>query len=436
MQANADGTVISTGGKPVWLTDASFGIKESYDDNVYLSGVVPKNVAIPSGGVLAQQNFDSWVTTVSPKLGFNFASLLGDKSILKALALSYSPDFVIYHDAHTESYDLHRFGTEIRGQVDDFSFQLLNGFTYIDGSKYGPSFPSGLSAYNSATLRERREQEQDRSTITLKYDREHWFVRPNASLLYYNLGTEQLAGFSGYQNYENRSDVNGGLDFGYKLKKDLAVTLGYRYGSQYQQKFALAIDPYGQNSSSDYQRVLLGLEGKLFSWLDVKIQGGPDFRRYDASAPVHDDNMITYYGEAVVTATLSKLDTISFNYRQWQWVSSIGEVPYFDSTYDLNYRHKFNNKLSGNLEARLLGSDYTSGLAYTAADHTPTTASTKTRNDVMYTFSAGLQYAITANISTQLAYSFDFGRNAQDGVSDAGRVFNRQILSIGASFGF
>jgi len=146
--------------------------------------------------------------------------------------------------------------------------------------------------------------------------------------------------------------------------------------------------------------------------------------------------MITYYGEAVVTATLSKLDTISFNYRQWQWVSSIGEVPYFDSTYDLNYRHKFNNKLSGNLEARLLGSDYTSGLAYTAAGHTPTTASTKKRNDVMYTFAAGLQYAITAHISTQLAYSFDFGRNAQDGVSDAGRVFNRQILSIGATFGF
>ena len=71
--------------------------------------------------------------------------------------------------------------------------------------------------------------------------------------------------------------------------------------------------------------------------------------------------MTTYYGEATLTATITKQDTLSFNYRQWQWVSSIGEVPYFDSTYDLNYKHKFNDKLSVNCEGRLLGSDYTSG---------------------------------------------------------------------------
>jgi hypothetical protein len=422
--------------KPVWLTDLSIGVKESYDDNVYLSGVVPTSYTTPAGGVEALKDHSSWVTTVSPKLGFNFAPLLGDQKVLQALTLGYAPDFVTYHDADTESYNVHRIATAVKVRADDFSFNLDNGFNYINGSKFGPDYSAGLNAYATGTLRERREQYQDRSTVTFKYDQEKWFLRPTASLLWYNLETAQLtaaAGGTGYQNYADRYDVNGGADVGYKLNKDLAVTLGYRYGHQYQQAYALAIDPYGQSSSSDYQRVLLGLEGKLFSWLDVKLQGGPDFRNYDNSAPVSDDNTTKYYGEAVLTATLSKQDTLSFNYRQWQWVSSTGKVPYFDSTYDLNYKHKFNDKLSANVEGRLLGSDYTSGRTL---NH-DINAGVNSRNDLFYTASAGLQYSFNPNFSANLAYSYDLARNGQPGLAaDAvpPREFDHQLISLGVSF--
>jgi opacity protein-like surface antigen len=426
--------------KPAWLTDLSIGVKESYDDNVYLSGVVPTSYTIPAGGVEALKDHSSWVTTVSPKLGFNFAPLLGDQKVLQALTLGYAPDFVTYHEQSSENYNIHRIATAVKVRVDDFSFNLDNGFNYINGSKFGPSYSAGLSAYATGTLRERREQYQDRSTVTFKYDQEKWFLRPTASLLYYDLDTAQLAIGAGYQNYSDRYDVNGGADLGYKLKKDLAVTLGYRYGHQYQQAYAFAIDHYGQSSSSDYQRVLLGLEGKLFSWLDVKLQGGPDFRNYDNSAPVSDYHPTTYYGEAALTATLSKQDTLSFNYRQWRWVSSTGKVPYFDSLYDLNYKHKFNDKLSGNLEGRLLGCDYTSGLA-AGAGSTPDhiVGSTNTRNDLFYTVSAGVQYAFNANFSANLAYAYDFGRNAQDGLTAATvqpREFDHQLVTLGATFKF
>jgi opacity protein-like surface antigen len=429
--------------KPAWLTDLSVGIKESYDDNIYLSGVVPTSATIPAGGVEALKNHSSWVTTVSPKVGFNFAPLLGDQTIFQALTFGYAPDFVTYHDAETESYNAHRIAAAVKGHVDAFSFNLDNGFNYINGSKFGPDYSAGLNAYGTGILRERREQFQDRSTVTFKYDWEKWFVRPTASLLYYDLDTAQLtaaAGGTGYQNYADRYDVNGGADVGYKLNKNLAVTLGYRYGHQYQQAYALAVDPYAQSSTSDYQRVLLGLEGKLFSWLDVKLQGGPDFRSYDNSAPVSDYHPTTYYGEAALTATLSKQDTLSFNYRQWRWVSSTGKVPYFDSLYDLNYKHKFNDKLSGNLEGRLLGSDYTSGLA-AGAGSTPDhiVGNTNTRNDLFYTVSAGVQYAFNANFSANLAYAYDFGRNAQDGLTAATvqpREFDHQLVTLGVAFKF
>jgi len=426
--------------KPAWLTDLSVGVKESYDDNAYLSGVNPTSYTIPSGGVEALKNHSSWVTTVSPKLGFNIAPLLGDQKVLQALTFGYSPDFVTYHDAQTESYNAHRLAAAVKGQVEDVSFSLENGFTYINGNKYSPSYSTGLSAYGTGILRERREQNQDRSTFTLKYDQEQWFVRPTASLLYYDLETAQLAIGSGYCNYADRYDLNGGADVGYKLNKDLAVTLGYRYGRQYQQAYASTVDPYVQSSSDDYQRVLLGLEGKPVSWLDVKLQGGPDFRKYDQSAPVTDDNKTTYYGDATLTATLSKQDTLSFTYRQWQWVSSTGKVPYFDSTYDLNYKHKFNDKLSANLEGRLLGSDYTSGLAAGAGstrDHIVGT--TNARNDLFYTASAGVQYAFTANFSANLAYAYDLGRNGQDGLAAASvapREFDHQLVTLGVAFKF
>jgi hypothetical protein len=419
--------------KPAWLTDMSIGVKESYDDNVYLSGVVPANKPIPDGGVLALKNHSSFVTTVSPKLGFNFAPLLGDQKVLQALTFAYAPEFVTYHDADTESYNAHRLSANVKGHVDDFSFSLENGFNYINGSKEGASYTSGLTAYGTGILRERREQFQDRNTLTLKYDQEKWFVRPTASLLNYNLNAKQLAGYTGYQNYADRYDVNGGADAGYKLNKDLALTLGYRYGSQYQQTYSKAIDALGESASGDYQRVLLGLEGKPISWLDVKVQGGPDFRHYGDAAPVSDYNPTTYYGEAAVTATLSKQDALSFNYRQWQWVSSTGKVPYFDSTYDLNYKHKFNDKFSGNLEGRLLGSDYTSGLTKNHDVNAPVNA----RNDLYYTVSAGLQYSFNANFSANVAYTYDLARNGQDGLSAATvapREFDHQLISLGVSF--
>jgi opacity protein-like surface antigen len=424
--------------KPVWLTDLSLGIKESYDDDVYLTGVDQANRPIPQGGVLTLKNYSSWITTLSPKVGFNFAPLLGDQDVLQVLSFGYAPDIAIYHDASSESYTNHRFNTTIKGKSGDFSFNLDNSFNFIDGSKYGPSYTTGLSAYATAGLRERREQFQDRDAITLKYDQKQWFVRPIASLLYYDLQTKQLAGFTGYQNYPDRYDVNGGVDFGYKLNKDLAATLGYRYGSQYQQMFSSAIDTYGRSASSDYQRLLFGIEGKPFNWLEVKIQGGPDFRKYDSSAPVNNDSMTTYYGEATLTATLSKQDTLSFYYRQWQWVSSTGEMPYFDSTYDLNYKHKFNDKLSANLEGRLLGSDYTSGDALSGPVSDPI-KNTNARNDLQYTVSAGVQYAFNANVSANLTYSYDLGRNAEDGLSDTveqQRQYDRQIITIGAQVKF
>jgi len=410
--------------KPAWLTDLSLGVKESYDDNVFLSGVERKDLpkyTVPPGSVAALNDCGSWVTTVSPKIGINLAPLF-DSKLVEQFSLAYTPDFVIYHDQPTESYNANRFLTTIKGSDKWFSYALDNTFSFIDGSDKGPTYPGSLcSAYVQTTVRERREQLQDRAKISFRFDTDHWFFRPTASLTYYDLMTA-LINTSGYYNYVDRYDVNGGLDVGYKLNKQFAFTLGYRYGHQYQEQFSFS--PY--SSPSDYQRVLAGFECKIFPWLKMDFQMGPDFRSYAKDTathitPVNNDNFTTYYGEANVVADISKKDSLTFKYKQFQWVSSTGKVPYFDSTYDLSYHRKLTDKLGMDLGARILTSDYNSG-------NLPTCK----RDDIQYTFSAGLGYAFNSHCSVSATYSADLGRNAEDNIpNQQDREFNRNVVSIG-----
>jgi len=430
--------------KPAWLTELSLGVKEGYDDNLLLVSEAND----PVTGKPGMRKQDAFFTTVSPKIGLNFAPLLPDQKLFQAITFAYTPEFVIYHTGDTvpgdshESYNAHKVANTIKGKVDKFSFNLDNAFVYIDGAKDGPTYAgddSVRSAYATATARERREQIQDRAKIVVQYDQEKWFARPVASLLYYDLMTNQRA-TAGYQNYADRYDVNGGADFGYKIEPQLAATLGYRAGHQYQQTYSLAIDPKQLSANNDYQRVLLGLEGKPWKWLNVSLQAGPDFRHYEGttashSMPVNDQNPLKYYGESSITADITPQDTLAFKYKQWQWVSSTGKIPYFDSSYELSYRRKVTSKLSLDVGGRLGGSDYTS--AYTSSGASGTSWQ---RDDWMYTASVGLIYAFTPMLSANLAYAHDWGRNAQDeltvGQFAAFREFDRSIVSLGVQFKF
>lgn len=417
--------------RPAWLTDCSVNLKEGYDDNVFLSGVNPGKLppvyTVPAGSVAALKNEYSWVTTVSPKLGVNFAPWVNAPTNLPLLSLAYAPDFVIYHDQTSETYAAHRVMAAAKVKTDSLAFSGDNVFTYVDGSDLGPVYPGGLySAFATTTVRERREQLQDRANVSIQYDRENWFVRPCATLAYYNLMTQQI-NLPGYQNYCDRYDVNGGADLGYRLTPDLAVTLGYRYGHQYQQQYAFS--PY--SASSDYQRVLVGLEGKPFTWLSVKAVSGPDFRNYEGNSPGHitpvnDLHPVKYYGEALVAVTFAAENTLTFRYKLWEWVSGSGKVPYSDGSYELAYHCQLAKQLGFDLGGKFTSYDFTSG-------NLPACQ----RRDLLYTVSSGLNYAINSHISVGINGILNWGRNAQDDVTDGGsREFNQQIVSVGTQWKF
>jgi opacity protein-like surface antigen len=401
--------------KPAWLTDVGLTVKESYADNVFMS-----DVSLPAG-VATLNDKSSFITTISPKLGFNFARVVDASGNLEALSLSYAPDFVRYHSLPTENYDAQRAVLAVKGKADAFSYNLDNTLVYVDGTKVAPTYPNNqFNAWATINAYPRHEQLQDRSKLSLQYDWDSWFVRPGASLAYCGMMTEIKEGVAGYQNYCTRYDVNGGVDFGCKLCPDMAVTLGWRYGSQSQEKYSFEAN----NSDSDYQRVLLGVEGKPLQWLNVQLLGGPDFRSYENIAPVNDHHLATYYGEAVLSAAVTPQDTLTFKYKQFQFVSCLGVKPYFDSSYGLSYGRKITDRFSLEVGARLLEADYTGG-----------NLATSKRDDVDYVLSAGLHYAFCANVAADLGYSASLGRNAQDNiVNSRNHDFNSQEVSLGVQF--
>jgi hypothetical protein len=413
--ASPAGEEASNWTKPAWLTDAGLTIKESYEDNVLMSGV---NQSSLPAGMTTLKDQSSAITTVSPKVGVNVAGLLDAGGDLEALSLTYAPDFVLYHALPSENYDAHRLVLALKGKADAFSYDLDNTFLYVDASRVAPAYPGDLfNAWATINAYQRREQVNDRSKLALQYDWGDWFVRPGASLAYYGMMTEiknpSLAGTpSGYQDYATRYDVNGGTDLGYKFSPGMAATLGYRYGSQGQEQYSFNKD----SSPSDYQRVLAGVEGKPLSWLNVQALGGPDFRSYEADSTTHTTPLnnlhpLTYYGEAALTAAPTPADTVGFKYKQYQFVSCLGVKPYFDSSYALTYGRKLTERLSLEAGAKVLDADYTVG----------NLASCK-RNDLEYVVSAGLHFVLSAHF-------------AADNISNTQtRDFNDNVVSLGMQF--
>ncbi len=401
--------------KPAWLSEASITVKGFYDSNVFLTsaqGTTSKPIA----------NRGSFGTSITPKLDFNFVPLLGlskdDKSI-QTLSLSYAPEIVNYEAESSEDYTAHRFSGQIAGSLAPFSYDLSNNLNYIDGNRDTVQYTT-LSAFATVATRERREQINDKGKFSLRYDLGDWFLRPVASWCYFDMLTREQygVGCQGWQNYEDRYDVNGGVDVGYQLTPTFAMTAGYRYGHNYEGIFPWS----GVNSSNDYQRVLGGLEGRPWKWLKIEVQCGPDFREYGPSVqPGHDRNDTKLFVDGSATISLTSVDTLSLKVKQWEFVSCVGTASYYDVLYELSYRRKLCSNLTGTAGFQALDWHY----------DIPTS-----RDDWEFVYSIGLQYDLNKHFSLLADYTFSHGANGNELPASVGREFDRQVVSFGVKSKF
>lgn len=395
--------------RPAWLSELSFGVKESYDDNI---------LRVSGNGLPTES---SWVDVLSFRLGLNLASLLSlDPAEFQTFSVVYEADHADYSDASSEDFTAHHLNALLKAKVGDFSYGIDNAFLYNDGDRLAPTYAlnqvGGTAAnqndkyrntFSHAAPRERRNQIQDRYAVFGQYDTPYLFVRAASALNYFDMRTYQfntsLSPYKGYQDYVDRYDVNAGGDVGFKVSQDWALTVGYRDGYQYQQQFSEAINTDQHYSSNHYQRLLFGLEGKL-SWLTVKLAAGPDFRDFNPDAPINDLHTTRFYGEANLVATLAPDQTLTLNYRDVIFVSSTGLVPYEDYVYGLVYHWGVTKQLGLDLTARLFEQNYTIG--NDVAGSAPSL-----RDDFDYEGIVGITYALTPHLIASLSYSYDKGLN-------------------------
>jgi hypothetical protein len=424
--------------KPAWLSELSFTAKESYDDNVFgVSGL----------GMPVQT---SWVDALSARITFDFAAALGTAKEIKAFSLTYNPEHFDYSSASSEDYTAHRLNGVFKAKFDNITYSLENNYLYNDGSKIAPTYAlnqlAGAKAnqndkyrnnYAHALARERRNQVQDRYTVSVQDDFGSVFIRPISQMTYYNLDTDLFntanAPYKGYQDYVDRYDINGGVDLGLRLTPDVAITIGYRDGYNYQQQFALAINSDQHFSSSHYQRALLGIEGKLAKWLTIKATAGPDFRVYNPDTPISNLNTTRLFAEGSLIAALPENQTLTLAYKQYLFVASTGLAPYVDTTLTLQYHLTLSKQLGFDLGAKYLEANYTIG--NDVAGSAPAL-----RDDVDYGASAGVSYAITKQIIVGLTYAYDDGRNNLDSLAakyfPAYRDFTHNLTSASIQYKF
>ena len=424
--------------KPAWLSDLAVSAKGTYDDNVL--GV--------SGLGLPEKS--SWVSSFSLKLGLNFVPLLDKGSAVKTFTLVYQPEKFSFDNFSSEDYTAHRLGVVLKGKSGNFTFSVDNAFLFVDGNKVAPTYAlnqlAGAAAnqndkfrnnYAHSLARERRNQSQDRYTIQAQYTSGNVFIRPVSSLTMFNLNTylhnTGAAPYKGYQDYVDRYDVNGGLDLGYKLTPDLAVTLGYRDGYQYQQRFAAAINSDQHYASGSYQRVLVGLEGKLSKDVTVKLAAGPDFRDYNTHAAMNNLRTTRYYAEGSVAVAVAPDQSLALNYKKWVFVASTGLVPYVDTTVGLTYHWTVNKQWGFDAGLKLLEADYTMG--NDVAGSAPSR-----RDDLDYGASLGLSYAFTPHLLVAATYNYDTGKNGAQNLPATlfadYRQFQHNVTAVSVQYKF
>lgn len=385
-----------------WSFSGSAAIKETFDSNVFLQSQTD------------QANRSSFVTSVLPSAAFRWkpASLFD-------LALTYSPEAHIFHSEGSEDFFLHRTTISLGGKQDSTAYDITGSVVKIDGNSLGPTWTGegGAPATGAPTVRDRRDAAVYRTGVKVTQSFGDWFIRPAATIYVHDFQMEYRT-TAGYQNFADRNEFTFGADVGHHFNsKSYALFSGYRYGIQDQDAFLG--NPV--NYDSTFHRVLFGVEGKPLSWLKISVSMGPEFREFDGTVQPGFGGLQrwNYYVDGSLTATLSGSDTITFSAKRFEQPGSSGRATYQDGTYDLTFRHKFDDHWTAGFGCR----------GYNAEFRRPAH-----RNDWVISTSSFVNYAFDKHLSVESSYVFETGITYN--ANSSGREYDRHLVALGLKYTF
>ncbi len=367
-------------------------LSQSYDTNVFQT----------RAGSLADQS--SWITRFEPRLRWQ----LDDDT-----QLSYRLEAFRFWDASGEDHLRHHLGIQTRG---DFSEAVSYRFSTTHLQVQGPAdalvFDEGRSAFSTASARERRNQWQNRTQGDLRWDlSDRQFLRARGSLLYYDLNSTVRIQ-PRYDNWIDRYDINGALDWGTWLGNGMQSYVGLQRGYQHQGRQGGRVS----DRSNHYHRLLFGLSGQVSEDLNLNLEFGPSRHEYRMGpGPL---STTRWFGNLTATWQVSEKDQLSANISRRRFVASTGNLANTISSYAVGWNHRSNAQLSWRLQGQVRS------IEYDGVDI----------GDWLYIGRAGLIYTLESGI--QLAFDFErtLGRDRHQSVP--GREYNGKVFTFSGAYSF
>lgn len=373
-------------------------VRETFDNNVYLQ----------SRGPSADR--ESLITSVLPQAGLTWTPHASFDA-----TLGYSAGLHWFHNEPGEDHTVHRGVLNWSTRFGDTSVESVNSIAGIDGSDVGPTWvaPGAVPAAGGPAVRDRYDAIVYRNQLRVVHGIGDWFIRPAATWYAHDWGTDER-NTRGYQNYADRTEWTAGPDLGLKLKPDLAVFAGYRFGQQSQEQVLRLPEQY----DNDFHRALLGLEGKVAPWLKACVVAGPEFRRYADTVPAtFDRSRINVFVDAAVTVTPTVCDTVTLAARQFQQPGFSGCSAYTDLTYDFEWRHKLGKQVTVGLGARAYNTYFLRPIK---------------RNDWVLTPNVVVNYAATPHWNFEASAGHERGFTRNEGFE--GRDYDRTFVNLGVKY--
>ena len=373
-----------------------------YDNNVY---------AVDEGRL---GRVDSLVSIVGAKIGTTFAS---------GASASYTATGSRFWNASDEDNVKHQLAAGYNHSFDAVCMNAATEFAQVQGEDVGSVYGTmpGRNSFTFIFPRERRNQLQNKTDLALRYDMGRNFVRGVGRLQFWDMQTHALVGAD---NYRDRYDLNGGADLGRKFTSGGPDTyLGYRRGYFYQDMDggSFTATPTA-NSTSQYNRFLVGVDGKVTPSLKLAAQLGWTVNDYTSSYGGSDKSIEGLYQDVTATWQADANNELQLKTTMGRTVSSTSAASILASAYQLAWKHDFSKQWTATLSGRVCKNNYDG---------------TTDRNDVLYTGIASLTWKSSATLSWTLSLTQDFAKNARKDVTPTfsdQAAFERTVVSAAVTW--
>jgi hypothetical protein len=331
-----------------WKLHPFAGVQEQFDSNIFLDPVGEKK---------------DWITSFSG--GFEGEGIIaGDTSVSAGYWLLYNMFANFTKQSALNQYA----NAAISHDFTNFTLDVDDEFQHVFDRPDTETTQRVLWDLNNLGAK-----------LSAEYNRFGWSAEYRDIM--YNYETD---GWQGESRWEN--DVN--LDFSYRIYTKTYVFTEFNYGNiDYVKKV---------NSDANFFQGLVGVRGKLTQKLTGTVKAGWQYRAYVRQTQKDYDSPVTMAG---LLEQFTDRDTLNIDWARIPYESLYsGTNFYVDNSIALKYRHKFTDKLAGDLGGLYRLSQY------------PTSTSVggtwKKRYDNTWSVGGGMEYDIQKWLVFNTRYDF------------------------------